>query len=144
MWRSVLDWVEAHEWVAGGAALLSVVLAVGTAVLLPWLIASMPRDFFLSERPLAPAWARRHPVLRWITRLLRNAVGAVLVLAGIAMLVLPGQGLLTIAVGVVLLQFPGKRRLELWFVRRRRVWRALNWVRRKMGKEAFDNAPPRV
>jgi len=57
---------------------------------------------------------------------------------GLGLLVLPGQGLLMIVVGLALVQFPGKRRVELWLVHRRRVWRALNWVRRKMGKPEFE------
>ena len=52
-------------------------------------------------------------------------------LAGIAMLALPGQGILTILVGITLLNFPGKRRLELRIVRQRRVLRAINWMRAK-------------
>ena len=53
---------------------------------------------------------------------------------GIAMLVLPGQGLLTIVVGIVLLNFPGKYRLERWLATRSPVWRSLNWLRRRAGR----------
>ena len=42
---------------------------------------------------------------------LRNAVGLVLVTAGLAMLVLPGQGIITLLVGIILMDFPGKHRL---------------------------------
>lgn len=39
-----------------------------------------------------------------ITRILRMALGVVLVMAGIAMLVLPGQGVLTIIIGLNLIK----------------------------------------
>lgn len=45
------------------------------------------------------------------------------------MLVLPGQGLLTLLVGVGLLDFPGKRHIELRVVRNHHVLNAINWIR---------------
>ena len=70
--------------------------------------------------------------------ILKNTVGALLLVVGIAMLVLPGQGILTILMGLMLSDVPGKRRLELWLVKRPPVLRALNWMREKGGKEPFE------
>jgi len=64
----------------------------------------------------------------------KNVVGWLLVGAGVAMLVLPGQGILTLLVGLTLVNFPGKRDLELWLVRRVPVRRALDWIRRRAGR----------
>ncbi len=61
-----------------------------------------------------------------------------LVLAGIAMLVLPGQGVLTIVVGLVLMNFPGKYRLERWMATRRPIWKSLNWLRRKARRPELE------
>jgi hypothetical protein len=52
------------------------------------------------------------------------------------MLLLPGQGVLTILIGIVLLDFPGKYRLERWAVRHRPVYRSINWLRR--GREPIE------
>jgi hypothetical protein len=60
---------------------------------------------------------------------LRNLLGGALVVAGIAMLVLPGQGILTILIGLLLMDFPGKRRGEIYLLRKRTVARAVNWIR---------------
>jgi hypothetical protein len=49
------------------------------------------------------------------------------------MLLVPGQGLLSIAVALVLLDFPGKYRFERWLATRPAVWRSLNWLRRRAG-----------
>lgn len=137
MVTAIASWLEAHQTFAIVMVGLSVVLAIGTAAALPWLVAALPRDFFSTEAPAVSRWAEHHPVIRWTIRVLKNLLGAVLVVVGVGLLALPGQGLLTIAVGVVLLEFPGKRRLERWVARRRSVWRALNWVRRRMGREEF-------
>jgi hypothetical protein len=75
--------------------------------------------------------------------LAKNVLGLSLVLAGIAMLVLPGQGLLAILVGAMLMDFPGKRPAELVLIRMKRVRTVLNWVRRRAGRDSLlvDEAP---
>ena len=61
----------------------------------------------------------------------RNVLGWMFVLAGIAMLVLPGQGLLSIIAGLVLIDFPGKRRFERRLLASHVVRDAMNWLRRQ-------------
>jgi hypothetical protein len=55
-------------------------------------------------------------------------------LAGVAMLVLPGQGLLTLLMGFLLVDFPGKYRLERWLFARPIVRRPINWLRHRAGR----------
>ncbi len=117
-----------------------VVLGVGVAIsvlsllAVPLLIARIPADYFLRlEAPPSP-WAHRHRALRWALRGLRMVLGLLLLAAGLAMLVLPGQGLLTLLAGLIVLEFPGKRRLERALLRRERVRRLLNCVRRRSGR----------
>ena len=78
-----------------------------------------------------------------MTLVLRNSLGLLLLLAGIAMLMLPGQGLLTMLIGLCLMDFPGKRRLLERVVQNPHVRRGLNWVRRKRGKAEFAFAENR-
>lgn len=144
MFEAVTSWLEAHRAITVSVVLVSAALAIGTAVALPWIVASLPTEFFSSPRPISPPWVRRHPAVRWGVRILRNVGGALLIVVGLGLLVLPGQGLLMIVVGLALVQFPGKRRVELWLVHRRRVWRALNWVRRRMGKPEFERGTRRA
>ena len=99
--------------------LASVVMFVGSLLAMPVLLGQIPADYFLPER-MADA-DRKHPLLRWMLFGLKNLLGTVLLLAGVVMLFTPGQGVLTILVGLFLLDFPGKRRLELWLIRRPRV-----------------------
>ena len=101
--------------------LLSVLVFLGSLIVMPLIIARMSPDYFVSHEPSPQSWRRRHAATRLVARCLKNVVGAVLLLAGIAMLVLPEQGIITILVAVSLLDFPGKRRLEMHFVRQRHV-----------------------
>ncbi|ADW17227.1 hypothetical protein Despr_1055 [Desulfobulbus propionicus DSM 2032] len=117
--------------------LLSVVTFVGSLIAVPWLIGRMQPDYFLTHWRKVDARHRRHPAWALATLVVRNTLGLLLVLAGIVMLVLPGQGLLTMLIGVCVMDFPGKRRLLVRLVDNQTLQRALNWVRRKEGKTEF-------
>jgi hypothetical protein len=54
------------------------------------------------------------------------------------MLILPGQGLLTILLGVMLVDFPGKRSLELLIIRRPSISRVVRWVRQRSGRDELQ------
>lgn len=129
MTGSITEWMRAHQEILAGMFGLSLALFVGSLVVMPLLVARMRSDYFLHRRPAEDSWGGRHAVLRYVLLAVKNMVGAVLLLAGISMLVLPGQGMMTILVGVSLLNFPGKRRLELRIVRQRHVLQAINWIR---------------
>lgn len=127
-------WAEANQallwWLAAG----SLALFVGSLAALPWVIGRLPADYFAHEKRPPSLWRDRSPAARWALRIGKNALGAVLLVAGIVMLAAPGQGILTIVVGFVLIDFPGKYRLERRIAGQARVRRGLNWIRRKRGK----------
>ena len=118
-------------WWATG---LSVALSVGGVFLARWLVVAMPADYFV--RRLPPAWEREHPVIRWSLVIGKNLLGGVLAVAGAAMLVAPGPGVLTILAGLVLLDIPGKRMLEQRFMALPKVLSTINHMR------ARANRPP--
>jgi Putative transmembrane protein (PGPGW) len=125
----MLEWLQSHEalmWWMGG---LSIITFFGTLIALPFIVSRIPADYFV--RPKHSPTERRHPLLRWAGLILKNLSGVLFVLAGIAMLVLPGQGILTILIGLMLMNFPGKRALELRIVSQPAVLRAINWMRAK-------------
>lgn len=64
-------------------------------------------------------------------------LGIFLLVCGLAMLVLPGQGLITILIGLSLIPFPGKHKLEQYLLARKSVRSSLNWIRLKAHKEPF-------
>jgi hypothetical protein len=77
-------------------------------------------------------------IVRWIIKLVKNLLGVVFILLGLAMLVLPGQGLLTLLIGVLLLNFPGKYRFERWLIQRPSIFRAVAWLRQRAGREQLE------
>lgn len=126
--ESVLGWFRAHAVVATWLAIGSAVLLLVGVIAVPFVLARLPADHFL--KPPSPP-VERKPMLRWTMLVFKNILGFVLALAGLAMLLLPGQGILTLLVGLTLLDLPGKRRVELRLLRIRPVHRAINWVRAK-------------
>ena len=114
--------------------IVSVVMFVGSLALIPVLLARMRADYFARDESPFASWRRRHPVAGGALLVARNLLGIVLLLAGLAMMVLPGQGIITILVALTLLNFPGKRRLELRIVRQRQVRSAIDWMRRRAGR----------
>jgi len=73
-------------------------------------------------------------VMRCVLLVGKNLLGCIFLGAGMAMLVLPGPGVLTILVALTLLDFPGKFRLERWIVARRPLLGTINWLRRRAGR----------
>lgn len=117
---------------------VSVVTFVATLIAVPWLLVRLPSDYFVRESREISMFGRAHPVVRVVLVVLKNLLGAIFILGGIAMLVLPGQGILTILLGVSLIDFPGKYALERKLVRRKTVHRSINWIRRKGGKGPIE------
>jgi len=124
----------------GGASLpvwlgtVSAVVFADSAAAVPYLAARIPADCFLRERGEKFGWQSKRPLLYGLLRIGRNFLGALLLLAGIVMLFVPGQGIITMFLGLTLLEFPGKLRFEKALIRRRAVSRALNWMRRRKGR----------
>ena len=117
--------------------IISVVMFFGTILLIPVIIIRLPEDYFLHDEERV--WmAEYHPVLRYAGLAVKNTVGLVFLLAGIAMLVLPGQGLLTMVIGVSLLDFPGKRTIEHRLLTKPMVFNAMNAIRQKFDKHPFS------
>lgn len=73
----------------------------------------------------------------FLVNLVKIIFGVCLLVCGLAMLVLPGQGLITILIGLSLIPFPGKHKLEQSLLERKSVRLSLNWIRLKAKKEPF-------
>lgn len=104
---------------------------LATVAMLPRLLAELPHDFLHNDHPWRPT---AHPI--------RNLLGALLILAGLAMLVLPGQGVLSIIAGLALTTVPGKDRAMRWLMRSDTVLRAVNALRRRVGAPALTRGDP--
>lgn len=106
---------------------------VGSLIAIPIILVRLDPRYFHPKHPRT--WMEdHHPLLRIMGHVVKNAVGIILLLAGFAMLFLPGQGILTMLVGISFMDFPGKRRLEAKFIGHPTVLRAINTLREKFGK----------
>ena len=135
------EWFRDNEillWFLGAFSAVSVVAAI---FLTPWAISFLSADHFMPGRDRIRTFGSRHPMIRWTGLILKNVGGGALVISGIALLALPGQGLLTILIGLALMNFPGKRALELWLIRLPMVLRAVNWIRKRGGRESLQVPP---
>jgi hypothetical protein len=130
-------WLQTYQPLLWWLGALSIVTFLGTLIVVPLLIVRIPADYFLRDQQQLRDGRRQHPVARLSGFVLKNFFGLIFVLVGIAMLVLPGQGILTILIGLMLMNFPGKHTLEQRLVQQPTVLRALNWIRAKANQPAL-------
>ncbi len=128
------------EWIQGNEAavwwlIMSGISFVATLIAVPLILIQVPADYFMKVRRERPHMIKRHPAIRITLILLRNLLGYLFMLAGLLMLALPGQGLLTFFVGILLADFPGKDRFIRWLISQGGVHRTIDWLRRKAGRE---------
>jgi archaellum biogenesis protein FlaJ (TadC family) len=102
----------------------SIAMFVGTIVAVPIILMKVPDDYFV-RGPRASSL---------LIKIVRDVLGVALIVVGIAMLVLPGQGVLTILVGLGLLDLPIKHRITARILRQPKVHHAVDSLRRKAGK----------
>lgn len=118
--------------------LASLVMFVVGLAATGYVLLRLPVDFFTNALSPNPKRRFNHPALHYTWCVVRNVLGAALIIAGVIMLVTPGQGLLTLIVGLMLVDFPGKRRLSLKLIRRGHLIEGANRWRLRYGKPLFE------
>jgi hypothetical protein len=137
------EWLQEHEALFGWLVALSISTLVLSILTTPFIVVRMREDYFLEDRQIPEdSFREQHPVLRLAALSLKNLLGFILFLAGVAMLALPGQGLLTILMGLLLMNFPGKRSIELRIMSISSILKSVNWIRAKAGRPPLK-IPPR-
>ncbi len=111
----------------------SVIMAIGSLFMMPYVLCKLAPNYFESEKPHLMTRIKASPLNKCCYLVLKNLLGCVLIFAGVLMIFLPGQGLLTILIGMVLTDFPGKFELERRIVSNPNVLSAINWMRAKRG-----------
>jgi hypothetical protein len=136
--RPLLDWAKANDGLLWWLFAASVALILLTPLGVGWAVIRLPANYFTQEKGRTQDRWNIPLAARGLIVVLKNVFGLLLLLAGVIMLLVPGQGMLTIAVGLILLDFPGKFRLERWLATRKPVWRSLNWLRKRAGREPLQ------
>ena len=134
----MLPWIEAHSiLLLSGLGVLGLATFIGSLIALPILIARLPVDHFIVDRARVRPWRSLHPVRSTVLLFLRNLLGMILIVGGMLMLVLPGQGILTIVIGLLMIDAPKKRAFQAWLLAWKPVNRGINWMRRKANQPEF-------
>jgi len=130
--RGLLHWFDHHETLAWALVAFSAATFVATLLVIPWSLARLPSDFFTAGK------ARSAPgdsaLQKTLWRVGKNVLGWFFIATGVLLLVLPGQGILTMVAGVLLIDFPRKRRVLRWLVARGPVLRFINRRRQRAGR----------
>lgn len=130
----MIAWIKGYQTLILFMTGVSIFTFIATIIAVPWLVVRIPSNYFSKKRRVTKLWADHHPVVRAVLLTVKNLAGYFLIGAGIVMLAIPGQGMLTILIGIIFLDLPGKYRFERWLVTRPAVLRSINWLRRRARK----------
>ena len=138
MINDLLSFLQDHQTIVTTVSTISAVFFVTSLIALPIIISRLPDNYFLGEHRLSTENRPPLSIIERVILIVKNILGIILVLIGVVMLVLPGQGLLTILIGFSLSNFPGKYKLERSIIRRPTIFNTLNWIRHKAGKNKLQ------
>ena len=130
----MIELLEANQQLLMWMGLGSLGVFTVSLLSLPWLVAQIPEDYFVPKKRRPTQWKTRRPVIRLATLISKNLLGYILLLGGIMMLFLPGQGILTMVAGALLIDYPGRFALERKIANTPAIFKGLNWLRAKANK----------
>ena len=126
-------WASLTLWRIVAAVVVFLVTLLASALIVGIVIVKIPDNYFSShyQEDFLPnaSW-----LTRWGVVIGKNVLGVVLIIAGIIMLIGPGQGILTILIGLVMLDIPGKRPIEAKIIQRPTILAAVNSLRARYNK----------
>ncbi len=132
--NNLIEWLGNNQQILVGVGAGSAVVFIASLLSLPWVVAKIPEDYFVPKKRQPTRWKAQRPLLRLLALVGKNLLGYGLILAGILMLFLPGQGILTMVTGLMLIDYPGKFRIERRIAKTPTVLNGLNWLRAKAKK----------
>jgi len=122
-YKSYIFWLGAISFAIFVFSLLSI----------KWLVSLIPSDYFINKK--TSKFKSKYPVIWLVSMIIKNLIGYVLIIGGILMLVLPGQGLFTIFIGLMMSNYPGKYFIERKFIAIPSVLKTINWLRKRSNQE---------
>ena len=115
---------------------ISFLVFIFSLISIKWLVALIPSDYFIENK--RNKYQSSYPLTWLISIIIKNIIGYILIIGGILMLVLPGQGLFTIIIGLMLSNYPGKYFIERKFIAIPSVLKTINWLRKKSNKPPLE------
>ena len=134
--NSLFEIFEAYRGLIIWFGSISLFIFLFSLLTIRWLVALIPEDYFINKK--ISKMRSKNPLLWYIILVIKNVIGYSLILGGIMMLVLPGQGLFTIIIGLMLSNYPGKYSIERKFIAIPSVLKSINWLRKKSNKPPLN------
>ena len=137
--EKIISWSSMNSDLLFLLGSLSIFILMISVFMMVLIISFLPEDYFKSENRnlISSVQNSRYPLLKLSVLITKNFFGFLLLLSGILMLVLPGQGILTIITGLVFMDYPGKYKFERKLLRQKGVINSINWIRSRLGKPSL-------
>ena len=137
--QKIISWSSMNSDLLFLLGSLSIFILIISVFMMVLIISFLPEDYFKSENRnlISSVQNSRYPLLKLLVLITKNFFGVLLLLSGILMLVLPGQGILTIITGLVFIDYPGKYKFERKLLRQKGVINSINWIRSRLSKPSL-------
>ena len=134
--EKIISWSSMNSDLLFLLGSLSIFILMISVFMMVLIISFLPEDYFKSENRnlISSVQNSRYPLLKLLVLITKNFFGVLLFLSGILMLVLPGQGILTIITGLVFMDYPGKYAFERKLLKQKGVINSINWIRSRQSK----------
>ena len=126
------DYYDFFFWLG----IVSSVIFLVSLLSIGWLVSLIPSDYFINRKE--SKFKLNYPVAWIVSVVIKNIFGYILIFGGILMLILPGQGLITIFIGLLLSNYPGKYSIEKRIIASPKILKSINWLRKR------SNEPPLI
>jgi hypothetical protein len=137
--EKIISWSSMNSDLLFLLGSLSIFILIISVFMMVLIISFLPEDYFKSENRnlISSVQNSSYPLLKLLVLITKNFFGVLLLLSGILMLVLPGQGILTIITGLVFMDYPGKYKFERKLLRQKGVINSINWIRSLLNKPSL-------
>tara|TARA_A200000113_G_scaffold60515_1_gene51858 strand:- start:1834 stop:2265 length:432 start_codon:yes stop_codon:yes gene_type:complete len=137
--EKIISWSSMNSDLLFLLGSLSIFILIISVFMMVLIISFLPEDYFRSENRnlISSVQNSRYPLLKLLVLITKNFFGVLLLLSGILMLVLPGQGILTIITGLIFMDYPGKYKFERKLLRQKGVINSINWIRSRLSKPSL-------
>ena len=134
--ESITEFVSSYRVYILWLATISLFVFIFSLISIKWLVALIPTNYFIKKNMVKSK--KSYSFIWLISIIVKNLIGYTLILGGLLMLVLPGQGLFTILMGLILSNYPGKYNIERRFISIPSVLKTVNWLRKKSNKPPLE------
>ena len=131
----VFNWIIENYKLIQLIGFVSLALFLLSIFLLRYVILKLPEDYFLRLKSIPQNQAKSFKGV--VSKALKNLFGILLVICGVILLFIPGQGLVTIVMGLCLSDLPFLKKWKEKFIFSNKIKIALNWLRSKKRVKPF-------